>query len=122
MKTSQKTLLSFCLAFAFCTVVFGQETKTEQEYIQDLIAKKRAFNQENGYGFRIQLYNGLETESKKIKSKFEVEFPEIQTYLTYQSPEWKIQIGLYRTRLEADRALLQYKKKFSGAIVVPIGK
>ncbi len=122
MITTRNSIRTALFLLAFNTVGYSQEIKTEQEHIKNLIAKKRAFNSENGYGFRIQLYNGFETESKKIKSKFELDFPEIKTYLIYQSPEWKIQIGLFRTRLEADKALLNYKKKFSGAIVVPVGK
>jgi hypothetical protein len=37
--------------------------------------------------------------------------------LSYESPEWKVRVGNYKTRLEADRALLKFKEKFTGAIV-----
>ena len=66
--------------------------------------------------------NGFEVEAKKTRAKFRIEFPEIKTYLVYRQPEWKIQVGTYKTKLEADRALLEIKKEFSSAIVVPLGK
>ena len=120
------------LIFSFLTVsflsfqsVYGQDQKTDNELISDLISKKKDFNKKFGYGFRIQLYNGFEVEAKKMEAKFRIEFPEIKTYLSYRQPEWIIQIGLYKTQLEADRALndLELKRKFgAGVIVVPLGK
>ncbi|MEQ6123713.1 SPOR domain-containing protein [Pseudotenacibaculum sp. MALMAid0570] len=120
------------LIFSFLTVsflsfqsVYSQDQKTDNELISDLISKKKDFNKKFGYGFRIQLYNGFEVEAKKMEAKFRIEFPEIKTYLSYRQPEWIIQIGLYKTQLEADRALndLELKRKFgAGVIVVPLGK
>jgi len=54
--------------------------------------------------------------------KFKIDFPEIKTYLVYRQPEWKIQVGFYKTKLEADRALLDLKRKYGSAIVIPLGK
>lgn len=99
-----------------------QIQKPDSVLIQEFIAKKRAFNKEFGYGFRIQLYNGFEVEAKKIQAKFKLDYPDLKTYLVYRQPEWKIQVGHYKTKLEADRNLLNIKKDFPYAIVVPLGK
>ena len=84
--------------------------------------KKRSFNKEFSYGFRIQLYNGLEIEAKRTSAKFKLDFPETKTHLVYSQPEWKIQVGFYKTKLEADRALLNFKRKYQSEIVIPLGK
>ena len=55
-------------------------------------------------------------------AKFKYNFPETKTYLVYRQPEWKIQVGFYKTKLEADRALLKFKRKYQSAIVIPLGK
>ena len=88
--------------------------------INELISKKRSFNKEFSYGFRIQLYNGFEVEAKKISAKFKLDFPDTKTHLVYKQPEWKIQVGFYKTKLEADRALLNFSEKFSGLIVISL--
>ena len=90
--------------------------------INELIEKKRSFNKEFGYGFRIQLYNGFEVEAKKLDAKFRYDFPDTKTYLLYEQPEWKIQVGYFKTRILADRFLIKLKKKYRDAIVVPLGK
>lgn len=103
-------------------MIYSQEQKTDNQLIEEFIEKKKEFNKEFGYGYRIQLYNGFEIEAKKTKEKFKIEFPDIKTYIVYRQPEWKIQVGTYKTKLEADRALLEIKKEFGSAIVVPLGK
>lgn len=87
--------------------------------VKSLIKKKRKYNKDNGYGFRIQLDNGFETTIKTTQSKFKIEFPEVKTYIIFESPEWKVQVGDFKTRLEADKAVNRFKRKFPSAIVVP---
>ena len=121
----KKTVIISCLFFVwFLTsqTIYSQSIKSDSTLINELISKKRSFNKEFGYGFRIQLYNGFETEAKKTEAKFKIDFPEIKTYLLYRQPEWKIQAGFYKTKLEADRALLDFKRKYRSAIVIPLGK
>jgi len=88
--------------------------------IDSLILQKRLFNKENKTSkvFRIQLYNGNENEAYEIEKEFKKEFPEYKSTITYRQPEWKTQVGNFKSRLEADRVLLLIRKKFSGAIVL----
>lgn len=95
----------------------AQSNTSNNKEITSLIKKKRAYNKLNGTGYRIQLYNGLERTAKSLRGRFRVEFPGVYTKLSYTEPEWKIQVGNYKTRLHADRALNKIREKFSGAIV-----
>jgi hypothetical protein len=121
----KKSIVLGCLLFVgFFTTqsVFSQSEKSDIMLVNELISKKRSFNKEFGYGFRIQLYNGIETVARKTMRKFKYDFPETKTHLVYSQPEWKIQVGFYKTKLEADRALLDFKRKYQSAIVIPLGK
>lgn len=100
----------------------AQNQNNDNEKIKDLISKKRTYNKSFGFGYRIQLYNGNERRAKSIKSRFNTEFPNVFSQLKYNAPEWKVQVGNYKTKLEADKALQLFQKEFSGIIVVPIGK
>lgn len=114
------------LLLTFSSVINGQEIKQEvksdEQLIKELIEKKRAYNKMYGFGYRIQLYNGFETEAKKIQAKFKIEYPKISTFLRYRKPEWIIQVGSFKTKLDADRTLLIIEKKFPSSIVIPVGK
>ncbi|RCS26257.1 SPOR domain-containing protein [Polaribacter sp. WD7] len=122
MKNNIKlpVLIFFLIAISidFC----AQNQTNESAEIKNIIAKKRDYNERYGYGFRIQLYNGNEQKSRKIRARFRAEFPGYITKLVYKSPEWKVQVGNYKTKLEADKDLLIFREKFSGIIVIPMGK
>tara|TARA_B110000003_G_scaffold267739_2_gene296358 strand:- start:6150 stop:6518 length:369 start_codon:yes stop_codon:yes gene_type:complete len=121
----KNSIIIFCfliINFLFTESLFSQSKKTDNKLVEELISKKRIFNKQFGFGFRIQLYNGFELEAKKIKTKFMEDFPEIKSFIFYSQPEWKIQVGFYKTKLEADRSILNFKKKYPSAIVIPLGK
>ena len=98
----------------------AQDNITDNKDITELIEKKRHYNKYNGTGYRIQLYNGLERKAKSLRNRFQVEYPGVFTKLVYKSPEWKVQIGNYKTKLEADRSLNEIREKFNGAIIIPL--
>ncbi len=95
----------------------GQIFKNKE--VTDLIEKKRDYNKKNGFGFRIQLLYEKEDKIREILDEFSLVYPEIKTYIHYDKPFWKAQVGDYKTRLNADKDLNKFKKKFPSAIVVP---
>ena len=120
MKNKFSTLFLFIfLTGGFYTLTAQNKTNSSKE-VKNLIAKKRAFNKEYGYGYRIQIYYGDETKARSLQNKFRVNFPNVYTKLDYEQPNWKVQVGNYKTKLEADRALLNFSEKFSGLIVISL--
>lgn len=94
--------------------------QSEAQKIDNLIAQKTSYNKQNKNTvvYKIQLYNGSESEAYKIRRNFISAFPEYKTSIIYKQPEWKTQVGDFETKLEADRVLLLIKEEFSGAIVL----
>ena len=116
-------LLTFaCLFCLGNSTTYAQSQNNDNDSIRAIIEKKRDYNERKGIGYRIQLYNGSEKRVKTIRAKFRIEFPSIETYLKYNSPEWKIQVGSFKTTLEAAKGLREISKKFSGAIIIPMSK
>ncbi len=116
-------ILFFILAFSVSNIDLIAQNKTKSnDKVARLIAKKRAFNKEFGYGYCIQLYYGDEVDARNLKSEFELTFPKVSLKLNYEQPYWKVLTGNYKTKLEADKAMLLYSEKFSGLIVIPLGK
>ena len=116
-------ILFFILAFSVSNIDLIAQNKTKSnDEVARLIAKKRAFNKEFGYGYCIQLYYGDEVDARNLKSEFELAFPKVSLKLNYEQPYWKVLTGNYKTKLEADKAMLLYSEKFSGLIVIPLGK
>lgn len=115
MNFKLKTVLFLSI---FMLGIISTQAQEERE-INDVLNKRIEYNKNNrkGKGFKIQLYNGSESKAYRIKGNFEATFGMVAV-LSYESPEWKVRVGNYKTRLEADRALLKIKEKFAGAIVL----
>lgn len=122
MKSKRIALLFLFFFIAISHSTYSQKKTTKLEEIRNIISKKRNFNKEFGFGYSIQLYNGNEKLARQILTRFNVDFPNRFSKLVYNSPEWKVQVGNYKTKLEADKDLIKFQKKITGIIVVPLGK
>ena len=88
--------------------------------IDKLVNERIAFNKANKTmpGYRIQLFYGSEKSALKERDRFKQLFPDIRAKIVFSSPEWKVQVGNYLTRLDADSDLIEIKKHFPAAIVL----
>ena len=68
--------------------------------------------------YKIQIFNGgSRSIAEKTKGEFSKNHPDIESSLEYEEPNFKIWVGNFRSRLEADRALLRIKKTFANAFI-----
>ena len=72
-------------------------------------------------GFRIQVINSPDRASVfAAKAKLYEQFPEWKSYLLYQSPNYKLRVGNFRTQEEAQDAMKQLARFFPlGLYVIP---
>jgi hypothetical protein len=118
INLTKSSIFSVFFIFSlYCSSVYSQ---SEDEKITNLIEKKVSFNKDNKNStvFKIQLYNGNETEAYKIKEDFNTSFPDFNAEVVYDKPEWKTQVNKFKTRLDADRVALIIKEEFPAAIVL----
>ena len=87
--------------------------------VDDLLDKKRRIDRaENLFkSFRIQLFSGSRSGSSASQEKFKKDFPTVLVETSYEQPYFKTKVGAYRTRLEAERALLIFKNSFKSAFI-----
>jgi len=90
-------------------------TVDQDKVISKLLEYKKDVNTADLY--KIQLDFGSRSELEEIKAKFENEFSEWPVEMVYETPNYKVWVGNFSTRLEADIALLKIKEKFSKAMV-----
>jgi len=82
--------------------------------IEDYLENKK-FN-----GYRIQIFSSSNNrlEAVKAKSEFLKDFPEIKSYLVYQAPNYKVRVGDFLDRLEANKQLAIVQEMFPTAFLV----
>lgn len=73
----------------------------------------------SGYGYRVQIYNGSSRkEAYDIQSRFMNEYLGTRTYISYAEPNYKVRVGDFRTRIEAEKLLQELKAKFTGLFII----
>ena len=74
----------------------------------------------SGRGYRVQIYNGNErAKANQIKVDFMRHFPGVRTYLTYVQPQFRVKVGDYRTREEAQQMYNQVYNLYNPSMIVP---
>ena len=118
----------FFLVICFTGVTLtsqSQHTTTDKQtkQLKELIEiKKELTNSDQLKEFyKIQLYSGSLKEAESLKKDFDTEF-EISSTIKYESPYYKVWVGNYRTRLEADRAMLLINEAFENAFIIKPGR
>jgi hypothetical protein len=74
----------------------------------------------SGKGYRVQIYNGNDrAKAINIKATFMRQFPGVRTYLTYISPCFRVKVGDYRNRSDAEGMLKEANAMYSPSMIVP---
>ena len=82
----------------------------------DRINVQRAFVD----GFTIQVYSGARKEdAMKAKQELSASLPDLQSEVLYSQPNFRVKVGKYYSRVEAQKDYLDVKKLFPTAIVIP---
>lgn len=72
-------------------------------------------------GFRVQIFMEIGNEAvdhaNVVKKEFEELYPELPIYLSYEQPYYRLRVGDFRNRVEAEKYLRILKPQYSVAFV-----
>jgi hypothetical protein len=116
------------LPIAFCFVLLPNKSQAQAgvkiveetcvNAVMDLFIQKNQ-SIENLPGYRIQIYNGNSRDKMNyLQQKFKIAYPEIETYLVYQAPYFKLRAGDFTERVEANKFLVTIRKDYPSAFLV----
>tara|TARA_B110000003_G_scaffold249047_1_gene261108 strand:+ start:806 stop:1168 length:363 start_codon:yes stop_codon:yes gene_type:complete len=89
---------------------------TKSDEIDRVLALKKEVNQTESF-IKIQIYNGNRLEAENTLLSYKTDSPDQFIEMKYETPNYKVWVGRFRTRLEADRELVKVKKKFPNAFL-----
>ena len=129
MNFKHQIFFILCL-LSFTGLAFSQKVEDNPNVYRDsqvdrLIEKHRQFNQANPgvEGFRVQIFfdsgNNSKRSAQTAREKFMELYPDIAAYLTFKSPYYRVRIGDFRTKLEAEGFLFQLATAYPNAFTVP---
>ena len=131
----KKIIISFCLCLVFSKIVSAQTDSSElssffttmpnvevyqdtaiNNLISNLIISNPYLGSSTEKGFRVQVYSsnqqqGAKEEAQALRDEL-LSTLRLSVYLTYNSPMWKVRVGDFTTRSEAEEWRDVIKKQF----------
>jgi hypothetical protein len=99
-------------------VQISQQVNSQVDIALDSIAVRNK-NVRYSSGYRIQVYVGNDRrEVDEAKVFIYQNFPELNTYLTFSQPTYKLKAGDFTSKLDAERYYSTIKQRYSMAMMV----
>lgn len=129
MKPLKKiTLITFSLVGVLTSQnIFSQTKKSnieQDDKIEKLLLEKRKNNSAITINdkFKIQIFFGNIDESKKLLIAFKKDFPSTDGTIVFSNPSYKVWVGSFKSKIEAEKALLSIKKKYATSVIIDPNK
>ena len=113
----------FNLVLLISSPLISQEidqSKGPDSTIKKLLKLKTDYNKkiyESSF-YTIQIYYGNLKEADSISEVFSEEFEEIETSLIFETPNYKVRVGKFKTIIDASKTLENIKRKFRSAFIL----
>ncbi len=123
-----KSIIYFTLILTiYSSNLYAQEEKikiTQDPKFEILLNEKRKINASITIddSYKIQIYNGESELAKKTLIDFKKKFQNFDGTIIFSTPAYKVWVGDFKTRIEAERNLIEMKKHYANAFLIKPNK
>jgi hypothetical protein len=98
----------------------GKNNLKQSPKFEQLLNEKRKINTllTVNERYKIQIFSGDSETAKKVLFECKQEFNLLDGTIIFNTPNYKVWIGNFRTRIEAERNLAELKNSFSNAFLI----
>lgn len=125
MQTSPSSALSALVFSFFFLPLFSsaQEngvTVSQDPKFENLLKEKRRVNSSITVndGYKVQIFTGDSDTSKKTLADFRRQYKNLDATIVFNTPFYKVHVGNFRTRIEAERHLAELRKTYAAALII----
>ena len=117
---------SFLLSFSSYPIIAQNQNSdiSQDPKFEQLLNEKRKINPSLSVNdfYKIQIYNGGSETAKKTLNEFRQEFAAIDATIVFNTPNYKVWVGNFRTRIEAERNLAIIKDRYKNVLLIKPSK
>ena len=115
--------LFFTMLIFNCSTNFAQSKNLDieiSEEVEKLISLKILLNEKNYKNnyYAIQIYNGNYEKAKMTLSDFKKQFPDWESSLSFETPNYKVRVGNFKEFLKASKKLEFIRKLYPSAFLL----
>ena len=110
--------LFVCLLFSCFPILSqnGKVTINQSIELDSIIKLKKELNSKI-QNLRIQIYNGDRENAELVMKEYLEIFNDTSANIIYETPNYKVWVGNFYNQLEADKKLIEIRKKFMSAFI-----
>ncbi|MFT4831739.1 MAG: hypothetical protein ACI815_001389 [Psychroserpens sp.] len=115
-----RTVFNSLILLSFSTISFAQQgtITIDQDPKIDALVQIYKASTDIADVYRIQVFFGSLNDAKDIKMKTEGDFPDWYSKIDFISPSYRVRIGQFKTKLDAERNLIDVRKKYPSAMLI----
>jgi len=108
------------ISFSYVLAQTQNRSLTQDPKFEQLLNEKRKINPSLSVNdfYKIQIYNGGSETAKKTLNEFRQEFATIDATIVFNTPNYKVWVGNFRTRIEAERNLAAIKNRYKNVLLI----
>ncbi|WP_343487481.1 SPOR domain-containing protein [Allomuricauda sp. d1] len=95
----------------------GQINIEKDSRIDELVKAYTAVHSKSEY-YQIQVGFGNYQKALNLKTKIDEDFPNMPSKIEFESPTYRVRVGKFKNRLEAERKYLEVRKKYPNAMLL----
>lgn len=110
----------FCLLNTTKSQAQDNTSIVQDSRVEQLLAEKRKINSSIIVNdrYKIQIYYGDNDKARKALADFKRDFKTIDGTIVFTTPNYKVWVGNFKARIDAERALVEIKKKYPYALLI----
>jgi cell division protein FtsN len=108
-------VISFSVVVGFAQQ--GQVNIQQDDKIAELLDIYKSSNESHEY-YRIQVGFGSYTKAQSIKENVDIDFPGLSSKIDFDSPTYRVRVGRFKTKLEAERKFKEVRIKYPDAMLL----
>lgn len=115
-----KYQLLFIVFILFASHAIAQEGTITIEKDPEIDALLKVYTEVNSKSeyYQIQVGFGNYNKAKNLKDKVDVDFPNWPSKIEFESPTYRVRVGKFKSRMEAERKFLEVRKKYPQAMLL----
>jgi hypothetical protein len=122
-----KAIFLSTIVFLICQKTYSQDGKVtvdQDPKFEQLLNEKRKINSSITINdrYKIQIFNGDSENSKKTLIEFKKEHKILDATIVFSTPMYKVWVGNFKTRIEAEKNLQLLKKRYPAAFLIKPNK
>ena len=112
--------VTLCLSTNYSNAQDRNITVSQDPKFEQLLNEKRKTNVSNAANdwYKVQIFSGDSEKAKNTFNEFKQEYIGIDGTIVFNTPNYKVLVGNFKTRIEAERNLIDIRKKYKNVLLI----